>query len=490
MNNTADLEELVPWQRGPTERGGYNIVFACLAVVVTSTWTALHLNLPGLYSVCERRTKAVALSGKLWWLTIFPAINWTTFRKTKWTFVMVIFPEFVFAHAVLEPRMALDDYIKMDEQHVAMHKKNWCIETGSWTFVMHDLLQGKWPAVKVSFSTEWPWFRIASKRKCEAHEGVEGRPRRQGGEEAVQIDAGDKLSLATAARSTWPNSFEPTEQAAGVSAAVTSEASIVEEILGDDALEPDTQEIDEAPPAHFPLDGYWPDHHEKDYSTAHPMMCDEMNLLKWSLTHVYFANMGGITFRERMVPADYLAKTLSMPSDDPLSDRNEAGMMTVITKARLSEVQIKDKGKADPLLRLLWIWQILRLWVELSTRAALRFPVTQLEIITLSFSVISILIHVIQWPKPKDVEEPINSRHAKIRYTFAPTTLESLASAYLSYSPSKSHRIRSLRTHIPNDNFREEHQGLLLTMLTTSTILFGLILCGGWNFNFPTSVER
>ncbi|KAF2629181.1 hypothetical protein BU25DRAFT_409099, partial [Macroventuria anomochaeta] len=29
----SDLEELVPWQKGPTKRGGYGVIYACLAVV-------------------------------------------------------------------------------------------------------------------------------------------------------------------------------------------------------------------------------------------------------------------------------------------------------------------------------------------------------------------------------------------------------------------------------------------------------------------------
>ena len=165
MANTTDLEQLVPCQRGPTERGGYSIILSCLAVIVTSTWTALHLNLPGRSRTIRRSYYTPTLFGKVREFHLLPAMDYTTVRKMKWTLVMIIFPEFVFAHAVLELRMALDDFVKMDEMHVAMHKKGWCIEAGTRIFVAHDLLQMKWPRIENPFSTTWPWFRIVSKKK-------------------------------------------------------------------------------------------------------------------------------------------------------------------------------------------------------------------------------------------------------------------------------------------------------------------------------------
>jgi hypothetical protein len=102
MKNSTYLDELVPWQQGPTERGGYGIIFSCLAVVITSTWTVLHLNLPG-----PRKRDTPIILGE-WG----PEISSMTVRKMKWTLIMIIFPELVFAYAILELRMALDDFIK------------------------------------------------------------------------------------------------------------------------------------------------------------------------------------------------------------------------------------------------------------------------------------------------------------------------------------------------------------------------------------------
>lgn len=98
MSNSTDLEELVTWQSGPTEREGRSIIFSCLAVVITSTWTALHLNVP------DQREESLSRPNFA-----------LTCKKIKWTIIMIILPEVVFAKAVLELRMALDDQMFMYE---------------------------------------------------------------------------------------------------------------------------------------------------------------------------------------------------------------------------------------------------------------------------------------------------------------------------------------------------------------------------------------
>lgn len=65
------------------------------------------------------------------------------------------------------------------------------------------------------------------------------------------------------------------------------------------------------------------------------------------------------------------------------------------------------------------------------TLAAAGLSVTQLEVTTYSFSVISMLIHLVQWAKLKDVEELYEFSHPKISHFEGLGSLESLASAYL-----------------------------------------------------------
>lgn len=77
----------VGWQDGPFQRGTMTILWTCLSTVITCTWTILHLNVP-------RRFEG----------------PWETrFRKAKWMGITILFPEFVFAKAVCELQMAVED---------------------------------------------------------------------------------------------------------------------------------------------------------------------------------------------------------------------------------------------------------------------------------------------------------------------------------------------------------------------------------------------
>lgn len=129
MNNSTDLEELVSWQSGPTERGGWSIIYSCLAVVVVSTWTALHLNVPKQPDRISSGPRSAL-----------------TRKKIKWTIIMIVSPEVVFAKAVLELKMALDDHIAMYERQRSLHLKGWRVSIGFWSFALHRLLHGTWPS--------------------------------------------------------------------------------------------------------------------------------------------------------------------------------------------------------------------------------------------------------------------------------------------------------------------------------------------------------
>ncbi|KAI9699212.1 MAG: hypothetical protein M1820_007291 [Bogoriella megaspora] len=302
MSDTSGLEELVPWQKGPTERGGYSIILSCLALVVTCTWTVLHLNLPGISHEREGTSHKKPF-GKQW---SFPAISWTTLRKAKWTLVMIVFPEFVFAHAVLELRMALDDFTLMYERHEALFLKGWCIDTGDWTFILHDILSGRWPTTRNPFSSTWPWFNIASSKKR-----IQLSP-----EESASIV---KENVSRANRISVQN---PSSQAMSGSGPTNTESS----------LRYYRQEY-AVPPGPVNNGGPWPnklDHNfpHRNHAEIYPHICRKYGLTSWTLTHVYLANMGGLKVNGNIFPANHLANTLDLPTG--ARDPNDAGLMTII----------------------------------------------------------------------------------------------------------------------------------------------------------------
>lgn len=75
------------WHNSPAERGTMTILWSCLTAIFACAWTILHLNVPNPGDTIWR---------KFW-------------RKTKWMAVTVVFPELIFAKAVCELQMAVED---------------------------------------------------------------------------------------------------------------------------------------------------------------------------------------------------------------------------------------------------------------------------------------------------------------------------------------------------------------------------------------------
>ncbi|KAF2193106.1 hypothetical protein K469DRAFT_745478 [Zopfia rhizophila CBS 207.26] len=82
------------WREGPDGRGTMTILWSCLTIIISCTWTILHLNVP--HPEEGAFTKV--------------------FRKAKWMVINILFPEFIFSKAVCELQMAVDDLHAMKEK--------------------------------------------------------------------------------------------------------------------------------------------------------------------------------------------------------------------------------------------------------------------------------------------------------------------------------------------------------------------------------------
>jgi hypothetical protein len=78
---------LVGWESGCDRRGTMSLIWGCLSTVIACTWTILHLNPPSSVEASWR-----------------PRL-----RKVKWMLIAIFLPELIFAHAVCELKMAMDD---------------------------------------------------------------------------------------------------------------------------------------------------------------------------------------------------------------------------------------------------------------------------------------------------------------------------------------------------------------------------------------------
>ncbi|KDQ58857.1 hypothetical protein JAAARDRAFT_715045 [Jaapia argillacea MUCL 33604] len=116
----------------------------------------------------------------------------------------------------------------------------------------------------------------------------------------------------------------------------------------------------------------------------------------WTTTHGFFALMGGFMLvdRERK-PVRVVLPTDLQPDDD-----------MPIEFPQITEGEIQDKSKAGTISNLLIILQTSWFVLQCLARWYQHLAVTELEIITLAFTVVNFLTYFLWWSKPADVCYP------------------------------------------------------------------------------------
>jgi hypothetical protein len=345
------------WHTGPAERGTMTILWSCLTTAFACTWTILHLNVPHrLDGTLE----------KIW-------------RKIKWMAITVIFPEFIFAKAICELQMAIEDLHELKKHEETF---GWKVKYGRGCRVLYWLFH--------------------------------------------------------------PNKASSSRPSPDVPAPVIKASRI------------------------------------KDSGKI------------WTLTHSYFANMGGIvlggnTGSYNYVPltANALVETCVARRERPLGD------------LCLSRDEILDKSKADNLLKAVAALQILWLIVSVITRMVYDLPISLLEVCTVAFAALAVATYAANLAKPKDVDVPV------ILISNINNVLDFECHEILGLR-GNSFFTRILRpteqnvftngSRIKNDMLRLQVHGTqyvtLSCALAVSTMCFGAIHCAAWQSYFPSRAER
>ncbi|PYH40044.1 uncharacterized protein BP01DRAFT_412161 [Aspergillus saccharolyticus JOP 1030-1] len=203
--------------------------------------------------------------------------------------------------------------------------------------------------------------------------------------------------------------------------------------------------------------------------------CNTSEKIKWTITHSYFANMGGI-YNNRKV-----AVTAAHISQIP----------EVYNRLNLTEDMVKDKGKRDYFAKGLAVLQISQLVLSLIVRAYRNLPFSQLETLTLAFSVCGVATYVAYWYKPQDVGLPISikemngleSRRFDKSYD---NFWNILTNSERSSTNEDYDRIEN--DNIPKGTSQITHGSIpVLAMLSAA---FGSLHLIAWNFEFPTNIEQ
>ena len=113
----------------------------------------------------------------------------------------------------------------------------------------------------------------------------------------------------------------------------------------------------------------------------------------WTRAHAFFLIMGGFTLHEGGKPVRVLEAR-------DLEELSEAGKIEWPT---ITEEEIVDRSKGDYLSKTIVLFQTTWFIGQCIARGAYRLAVTELEVVTLAFAVLTGVIYYFWWDKPLDV---------------------------------------------------------------------------------------
>ncbi|KAH0542625.1 hypothetical protein FGG08_003033 [Glutinoglossum americanum] len=216
---------------------------------------------------------------------------------------------------------------------------------------------------------------------------------------------------------------------------------------------------------------------------------------EWTLTHIFFVNMGGVRVRREGGDrsgsgADY---SILVTASQLVQWKDEGWYAMQIFPL----ADIKDKSKVDIFTKALTVMQILWLVISVIARSAYHLPCSQLEILTLAFAACAVPTYATLWFKPKDVETPMYIGASAHSYDALRSALRdsSVSNSFISDTLAirPTHSYGASGDRIPNDSYRRLEEASVqsvTTWLAIATLVFGSIHVAAWNFDFPTPVER
>src|SRR5271170_7096299 len=91
----------------------------------------------------------------------------------------------------------------------------------------------------------------------------------------------------------------------------------------------------------------------------------------------------------------------------PLTYKNAISMLESGTISLPTEKEIKDRSKSDWLAKTIALLQTLWFVTQCIARSIEHLPTTELEIVTLAYTVINVGMLIAWWDKPRNVDSPI-----------------------------------------------------------------------------------
>ncbi|KAI4594750.1 hypothetical protein KJ359_007553 [Pestalotiopsis sp. 9143b] len=428
---------MVGWYPGPTERGTLSLVYSCLLTIFTCTWTVLHLNVPGHDDFTITRF----------------------LRKAKWMAITILLPEFIFAKAVCELRLALKDYRETRESFATINPENltWEALDSSQEYGIRKtwkVVEDETRAIRFLYCLMGlgPW-KSASKNDTCGYRPIQKQ----------ELDSDGTGIQSTGTQTTRSDPIATSHNA----------------------------------------------ENDRTRETGHQIQTrwrEETQL--WTLTHTYLANMGGLLYwkcngKACALTGSKLGRQFRWGSGPGDHAERAESVAHPLKGLSLQAEDIADKSKADWLLKGLSMLQISSLALTVVTRGAANLPLTQLEIATLAFAIFAVATFAANWWKPKDVSRPVWAPrissgaqpkfHERMR-DFSVADMDNTQSFLVRLGiPHWARTSEGFILDLPRvGNDVVDMEGdvpVIVVLVAISALVFGAVHCSAWNFEFPTRAE-
>ncbi|KAF8331748.1 uncharacterized protein EI90DRAFT_3057178 [Cantharellus anzutake] len=191
----------------------------------------------------------------------------------------------------------------------------------------------------------------------------------------------------------------------------------------------------------------------------------------WTLTHSYFVVMGGFFD----------------PSKGSAVGRNDLQQYPGIIentgdtrKAAIAREEILDRSKGDGFSKFLIVLQLLWFITQYVGRWASHLHISQLETMTLAYAALCLLLYVLWWHKPVNIQFPIHVT----RGSSVPPTSETNVDQPTPKTETDADPMSLVQVTNPKHTRHWETPIFIATGL-----IFGGIHCLAWSFPFPTRLE-
>lgn len=225
----------------------------------------------------------------------------------------------------------------------------------------------------------------------------------------------------------------------------------------------------------------------------HPILLQlaDHDHVRWSLTHTYYANMGGFVLVKEETGENVSGYNLHHLSGRDLIKLRETNR--VIRLPDITEEELIDRAKDDPFIRTISVAQIIWSTIQILVRAIKKLSICPLELAVLAFAACAVIIYGLYWDKPKSIgaSTTISLQHQDY-HAWATHELgqddDSVINLVLPVGKSPFGAPMHAADGRSSNDCKKFAIPTTAAMLA-AMVLFGAIHIGAWNFAFPSTFE-